>query len=84
MFNFKDPKVLHILETVLWSFIWMIVALAWNWFIDSILVPLMNKFAFLWIIWYLIYAVVITILAVFVITSYVHLIWKIEKKEWKE
>ncbi len=80
MFDWKDPKVLHILEAVLWSFIWMIVALAWNWFIDSILIPLMNKIAFLWIIWYLVYAIVITILSVFIVTSYVHFVWKIKKE----
>ena len=81
MFNFKDPKVLHILETVVWSFIGMIVALAWNGFIDSVLTPLMAKFAFLWIIWYLLYAVIITILAVFIITTYVHFVWKINKEK---
>ncbi len=81
MFNLKDPKVLHILETILWSFIWMVVALAWNGFINSILTSLMDKMAFLWIIWYLIYAVVITILAVFAVTSYVHFIWKVKKEK---
>jgi len=80
MFNLKNPKVERLLEVVVWSFVWMIVALAWNGFIDSVLVPLREKFAFLWIIWYLIYAVIVTALAVFIIITYVHIIEKINEE----
>ncbi len=79
----KNPKTLRILEAVVGSFVWMIVALAWNSFMDSILVPLREKFAFLGIIGYLIYAIVITIVAVLIVASYVHFIEKLEDEKDK-
>jgi len=84
MFNLKNPKVERLIEVVIWSFVWMIVALAWNGFIDSILVPLRNKFAFLGIIWYLIYALLITWLALLIIVSYVHIVDKINDEKDKD
>lgn len=78
---FKNPKTLRILEAVIGSFVGMIVALAWNWFIDSILIPLREKFSFLWILGYLIYAIIITFVAVFVIIGYVHFIEKIDNEK---
>ena len=83
MFNLKNPKVERLLEVVVGSFVWMIVALAWNGFFDSILTPLRNKIAILWIIWYLIYALIITFFALLIIGWYVHIIEKLndEKKQ---
>jgi len=81
MLNLKNPKTQRILEAVVGSFVGMIVALAWNSFIDSILVPLRAKFAFLGIIWYLIYALVITFIAIFIVTSYVHIMEKVSDEE---
>ena len=83
MFNLKNPKVERLLEVVVGSFVWMIVALAWNSFFDSILIPLRNKVAFLWILGYLIYALIVTWLSLMIITSYVHIVEKIndEKKQ---
>jgi len=72
------------LEVIMWSFIWMVVALAWNWFINSILRPLMLKIEFLWIIWYLIYAIIVTVLSIFLVITYVNFIGKINKEEEKK
>lgn len=83
MINLKDPKVLHLIETIFWTFLWMIVALAWSNFIDSILVPLQEKIAFLWIIWYLLYAIIITILSIFLITIYINFLNKKDENDKK-
>ena len=83
MFNLKNPRIERLIEVVVGSFVWMIVALAWNSFFDSILIPLRNKFAFLWIIWYFIYALLVSGIALVIITWYVHIVEKIndEKKQ---
>jgi len=83
MKKLRNPKTFRILEAVIASFVGMIVALAWNSFIDSILIPLRQKFAFLGILGYLVYAIVITFVAVLVVISYVHFIEKLEDENKK-
>ncbi len=83
MDKLRNPKTLRILEAVIGSFVGMIVALAWNSFIDSILTPLRQKFAFLGILGYLVYAIVISFVAVLVVISYVHFIEKLEDENKK-
>lgn len=79
--NIKDPKVLHILESTIGSFIWMIIALAWTDFFNSILQPIQKKFTFLWILWYLFYAVIVTILGIFLVIGFINITNKNNKDE---
>lgn len=84
MFSLKNPRVERLFETVIWSFVWMIVALAWNSFIDSILIPLRNKFSFLGVIGYFLYALMMTWFAITIISFYVHFIGKINDEKNKD
>lgn len=83
MFSIKNKKTLALLETWIWSFVWILLAMAWTSFFDSILNALERKFLFLWIIWKLIYAIIVTIFVIFLINIYIHTLDKLNENKDK-
>jgi hypothetical protein len=68
----RNPKVFRFIETVIGSFLGMIIALAWSDFFNAILKPLQSKFVFLGVVGYLFYALLITFLTIFFIIIFVN------------
>ena len=83
MFNLKNKKSLDILQAWMWSFIWFLLAMAWTGFFNSILNSLEQKILILWIIWKLIYAIIVTVIAIFFINVYIHTLEKIDANKDK-
>ncbi len=78
MDKFKNPRTLKMMDVVLASFIWMVLALAWNNFIDSIISILRKKFIFLWLLWYLTYIIITAFVSILVIIAYTNFTEQLE------
>lgn len=83
MFKLKNKKSIYILETWIWSFVWFLLAMAWSGFFNSILNLLEKEIPILWIIWKLIYAIIVTIVIIFLINVYIHTLDKMNTNEDK-
>ncbi len=63
----KDKKTLKIVSEVMIIFVWMIVALAWDSAINTIIETIRESFPFAWIMASIMYAVLVTVIAIFII-----------------
>lgn len=77
----KKKKTMHITQEVLIIFVWMIVALAWDWAINWLIDAIRHLFPFTWIVISFLYAIFLTIAS---ITLVVFLLDKVDTTDNKE
>lgn len=74
----KDKRTMEIVTEVMKLFVGMVIALAWDWAIRTIISIIKESFPFAWILLSFLYAIFITVVALFIV---VFILKKIDNTE---